>query len=341
MQISTEIISVHLRRPLTTARDRTLASQSAVIRIEHDGVVGMGEAKVSADACGGKAERVGEYVGRAQGMLGKDPFRIEQILEDLRRGLPDACCTRAGIDIALHDLCGKLLGAPLYRLFGLSPENAPLTSYTIGIDTIPGVLTKLQEAQGYPVLKLKVGVAGDTELVQAVRDRTQAVLRVDANGGWKDAAEAIERINRLEACDIELVEQPIPPGNYDGLRAIREQTRIPIFADEDARTSRDLPVLAGCVDGINIKLMECGGLREAMRMIHIAHGLDMKVMLGCMVETSLSLTAAAHLSPLVEYADLDSHLLLRDDPFDGLKVREGRIILPSGTGLGVHEKDQS
>jgi len=227
------------------------------------------------------------------------------------------------------------------RLFGLSPDSAPRTSYTIGIDTIHRMLAKLQQAQGYPILKLKVGVPGDVELVKAARDRTQAVLRLDANGGWKNAAEAIERINQLEAYDIELVEQPIPPGNHDGLREIRERTRIPIYADEDARTSADLPALAGCVDGINVKLMECGGLREAVRMIHVAHGLGMQVMLGCMVETSLSLTAAAHLSPLVEQADLDSHLLLRDDPFDGLKVREGRIILPSGAGLGVHETDQT
>ena len=251
-------------------------------------------------------------------------IRIEQILEDLGRGLPDARCTRAGIDIALHDLCGKLLGTPLYRLFGLSPENVPRASYTIGIDTIPGMLTKLQEAQGCPILKLKVGVQGDTERVKAIRDRTQVALRVDANGGWKNAAEAIERINQLEAYSIELVEQPIPPGNYDGLRTVREQAGVPIFADEDARTSRDLPDLAGRVDGINVKLMECGGLREAIRMIHIAHGLGMRVMLGCMVETSLGLTGAAHLSPLVEHADLDSHLLLQDDPVAGLSARRGR-----------------
>ncbi|KPK48122.1 MAG: hypothetical protein AMK72_07485 [Planctomycetes bacterium SM23_25] len=334
MRISAEIITVHPRHPFATSQDRTVESQSAVIRIEHEGAVGVGEAKVSADACGGSAESVFDHLAGVQGMLGEDPFRIEQILGDLRRDLPDACCTRAGIDIALHDLCGKLLGVPLYRLFGLSPDSAPRTSYTIGIDTIHRMLAKLQQAQGYPILKLKVGVPGDVELVKAARDRTQAVLRLDANGGWKNAAEAIERINQLEAYDIELVEQPIPPGNHDGLREIRERTRIPIYADEDARTSADLPALAGCVDGINVKLMECGGLREAVRMIHVAHGLGMQVMLGCMVETSLSLTAAAHLSPLVEQADLDSHLLLRDDPFDGLKVREGRIILPSGAGRG-------
>jgi L-alanine-DL-glutamate epimerase-like enolase superfamily enzyme len=255
-------------------------------------------------------------------------------MDELVRLLPNGCCTRAGIDIALHDLCGKLAGLPLYRWFGLSPDKVPLTSYTIGIDTIPRMLEKVHEVRHFPILKVKVGVAGDVDAVKAIRNETQAILRVDANGGWS-VDEAIDRIKQLEAYDIELVEQPIPPGNHEGLRTIREHTRIPIFADEDARTANDLPPLAGCVDGVNIKLMECGGLREATRMIHIAHGLGMRVMLGCMVETSLSLTAAAHLSPMVEYADLDSGLLLADDPFVGLVVHEGRIVLPEGPGLGI------
>jgi len=312
-----------------------MESESAVIRIEHDGVVGMGEAKVSADACGGKPEAVCDHVAGTQGMLGQDPFRIEQILAALNRGLPGACCTRAAIDMSLHDLCGKLLDVPVYRFLGLSPDHTPLTSYTIGIDTIPKMRKKLQEAGGYPILKLKVGVPGDVERVKAIRDRTQAILRVDANGGWKSPAEAIERINRLAEYGIELVEQPIPPGDYDGLRSVRQNTGVPIFADEDARNPGDLPALAGCVDGINIKLMECGGLREALRMIHVAHALGMHVMLGCMLETSLSLTAAAHLSPLVKYADLDSNLLLADDPFEGITLHEGKIILPDRPGLGV------
>jgi len=334
MRISTDIISIHLKQPFATSRGWIAESQSAIIRIEHAGVIGLGEAKMSADSCGGTAEPVGDSIGRIQEALGTDPFRIQQIMDELVRLLPNGCCTRAGIDIALHDLCGKLADLPLYRWFGLSPDKVPLTSYTIGIDTIPRMLEKVREARHFPILKVKVGVAGDVDAVKAIRNETQATLRVDANGGWS-VDEAIDRIKQLEAYDIELVEQPIPPGNHEGLRAIRQHTRVRIFADEDARAANDLPALAGCVDGVNIKLMECGGLREATRMIHIAHGLGMRVMLGCMVETSLSLTAAAHLSPMVEYADLDSGLLVADDPFVGLAVHEGRIVLPEGPGLGI------
>ena len=334
MNISTEIISVHLRQPFATARDRTVASRSAIVRIEHEGVTGVGEAKMAADACGGSPEPVDDYVRRVASALGYDPFRTEQIMDDLTRALPDGCCTRAGIDIALHDLCGKLVGISLFRLLGLSPERTPPTSYTIGLDSIPVMVQKVREAREFPILKIKTGVPGDLEAIQAIRDETNAVLRVDANGGWS-VDEAIERISRMEVYGIQFVEQPIPPGDPEGLRRVRQQTNTPIFADEDAKTAKDLPALAGCVDGINIKLMECGGLREALRMIHIARALGMQVMLGCMVETSLSLTAAAHLSPLVDYADLDSGLLLADDPFVGFAVRDGRIILPEGAGLGV------
>jgi len=334
MNVSVEIITVHLRQPFATSHDLTVESQSAIIRIEHEGAVGLGEAKMAADACGGIAEPVGDYVGQIGKVLGDDPFRIEQIMDDLARALPDGCCTRAGIDIALHDLCGKLVGLPLYRMFGLSPEKAPVTSFTIGLNSIPTMVQKVREAREFPILKIKVGVPGDLETIKAIRNETNAVLRVDANGGWS-VDEAVERINRLEEYGIQFVEQPIPPGNPEGLRAIRRQTNIPLFADEDAETVKDLPVLAGCVDGINIKLMECGGLREAIRMIHVARALGMQVMLGCMVETSLSLTAAAHLSPLADYADLDSNLLLEDDPFIGFAVRDGKIVLPEGPGLGV------
>lgn len=334
MNVSVEVISVHLRQPFATARDRTVESQSAIIRIEHGGMVGLGEAKMSADACGGSAELVGDNVSQIDAVLGDDPFRIEQIMDDLARALPGGCCTRAGIDIALHDLCGKLVGLPLYRLLGLSPEKTPLTSYTIGLDSIPAMVQKARKARDFPVLKIKVGAPDDLETVKAIRDQTKAVLRVDANGGWS-VRQAVERIKRLEGYGIQFVEQPIPPGNPEGLRAIRRQTNVPIFADEDAKTIDDLPALAGCVDGINIKLMECGGLRQAIRMIHVARALGMRVMLGCMVETSLSLTAAAHLLPLADYADLDSNLLLEDDPFIGFAVRDGRIVLPEGPGLGV------
>ncbi|MBN2451706.1 MAG: dipeptide epimerase [Lentisphaeria bacterium] len=335
MKLSTEIIPLRLKQPFTTAKDRTETSQSAIIRIEHGGLVGMGEAKMTADACGGSAEPVRDHATCIASILGADPFQIERILNDLTRALPSCCCTRAGVDIALHDLCGKLVGLPLYRWFGLTPDNLPPTSYTIGMDTIPAMVAKAREMASWPVLKIKVGGPGDVEAVRAIRGETDAVLRVDANGGWRTVEEAIDRIRRLQPCGIQFVEQPIPRGNPDGLRAIRRNTGLPIFADEDAQTVRDLPALAGCVDGINIKLMECGGIREAVRMIHVARALGMQVMLGCMVETSLSLTAAAHLLPLADYSDLDSALLLEEDPFLGFTVRNGIGTVPEGPGLGA------
>ena len=338
MNVSTEPILLHPTHPFVTSKDRTDTSESVLVRIEHRGVVGLGEAKVSADSCGGVGEDVCGLATRAEPLLGDDPFLIEEILDRVAADLPFSCCTLAGIDIALHDLVAKLLGIPLYRFFGLNPGSTPLTSYTLGIDRTDVVLEKLAEAGLSSVLKIKVGFPGDVELVREIRKHSDAVLRVDANGGWTPA-EAVGRIHALEAIGIEFVEQPIPPGNYDALREIRSQIHVPLLVDEDAQSSSDVVRLAGCVDGVNIKLMECGGLREALRMIHVAKALGMRTMLGCMMESSLSLTAAAHLSPLVDYGDLDSELLIDNDPFVGFGLDHGRIILPDGPGLGVVWRD--
>ena len=337
MKLSTEPILLHPTHPFVTAKDRTDMSPSVLVRIEHEGLVGLGESKVSADSCGGFSEKVCDLAASAEPLLGNDPFLIEDILERIGRELPHACCTLAGIDIALHDLVAKLLGIPLYRFFGLNPERTPLTSYTLGIDDTDAVLENLQKAGPSPILKIKVGFPGDVELVREIRRHTDAILRVDANGGWSPT-NAVDRIRALEPFGIEFVEQPIPPGNPKALRYIREHVTIPLFVDEDAQTSHDLPHLAGCVDGINIKLMECGGIREALRMIHLARGLDMKIMLGCMMESSLSLTAAAHLSPLVDHGDLDSELLIDNDPFVGFTLNNGRIVLPESPGIGVRRR---
>ena len=328
-------MTLELKHPFKIARGEVWTSETCVrMSIAHEGVTGFGEARPSEYYFGETIESVLEVVQRAEGLLGKDPFLLEDVIDALRSSFPDAPSAVAGLDIALHDLAGKLLGVPLYRFFGLNPLGTPRTSYTLGIDTLDVMLEKLEEAREYPILKVKVGFDGDLEMLRAIRDHTDAVIRVDANTGW-GVDEAIERINEMAQCRIELVEQPIRPRNYDGLRKIRENIDVPLVADEDAMTSADLPALAGCVDAVNIKLMKCGGLREALRMIHVAGALGMKAMLGCMVESSLALTAAAHLSPLTEYADLDMNLLLTNDPFDGLKVRHGKIVLPDRPGVGA------
>ncbi len=340
MKIKTELMHLTYKHPFNIARrkaDQKGGITNVKISIEHDGVLGLGEAHPSPYYYGETIERIIDVAKKAESILATDPFLLEDIIDELYRAFPNAPSAIAGIDIALYDLVGKLLGIPLYKYFGLNPDSTPTTDFTIGIDTIPVMLKKLKEASGYPIYKVKVGVEGDMDMLKAIRDNTDAVIRVDANTGW-DVDEAIEKINEMEKYDIELVEQPIPAKNYEGLKKIRQNVNIPIMADEDSVTSEDIPTLAGCVDMINIKLMKCRGLRDALRMIHIGHSFGMKVMLGCMGESSLSLTAAAHLSPLVEYADLDNNLLIIDDPFEGLKQPNGRILLPNRPGIGVIEK---
>jgi L-alanine-DL-glutamate epimerase-like enolase superfamily enzyme len=237
----------------------------------------------------------------------------------------------------VHDLIGKKLGVPLHAFFGLSTARAPRTSFTIGIDDVRVMMQKVGEAAEYPVLKVKVGTDKDEQVMDAIRSVTEKTLRVDANCAWSPR-EAVRKIATLEKFNIEFVEQPIPPGDVAGMRFVRENVSLPIIADESVKTSVDVEPLAGAVDGINIKLMKCGGLREALKMVHVARSLGMKVMLGCMVESSVGITAAAHVSPAVDYADLDGNLLLAEDPFEGVLVKEGRIVLPDGPGLGVKKR---
>jgi L-alanine-DL-glutamate epimerase-like enolase superfamily enzyme len=239
--------------------------------------------------------------------------------------------------MALHDLAGRRLGVPLYELLGLDGSRTPQTSFTIGLDTPEVVARKVKEAAAYPVLKVKMGSADDREVLAAVRDSTDRPIRVDANEGWTPA-EALERLDWLARLRVEFVEQPLPAGQLEETRALRRRSPLPFFADESVHRAEDIPRLAGAFDGINIKLMKCGGLAEAMRMIAVARAHGMRVMLGCMIESSLAITAAAHLSPLVDTADLDGNLLLEDDPFTGASVVDGRIVLPDGPGLGVRRR---
>ena len=199
---------------------------------------------------------------------------------------------------------------------------------------------KIREAEEFPILKIKVGTKQDEEIMRAVREVTDKPLRVDANEGWKTKEEALERICWLAQFNIEFVEQPMPANRLDDVRWLRQQLQhrniaMPLFADEDSKTSRDLSALAGVYDGINIKLMKSGGLQEALRMIHLARALDLKIMLGCMIESSVGITAAAHLAPLVDHADLDGHLLISNDPFVGVQMQNGKMTLPEAPGLGV------
>jgi L-alanine-DL-glutamate epimerase-like enolase superfamily enzyme len=264
-----------------------------------------------------------------------DPFLMEDMLNQLPAG---SAAARAAIDLALHDELGKRLGQPLYRLLGLDPNRAPLTSFTISMDE-PSVMAERAHASGLPILKIKVGGVQDEKVLAAIRQATSARLRVDANAGWS-REQAAKLIPRLVEYGLEFIEQPLPVGDIEGLRWLRaKKLGVPIFADENVKTAKDVAAHAGAVDGVVIKLMKTGGIREALRAIHVARALDMQVMIGCMVESTLGVTAAAHLAPLCDYADLDGPLLIANDPYEGVCYQGARLLLPDRPGLGVTRKN--
>ena len=268
-----------------------------------------------------------------------DPFQLEDILAYVDSLSEGDSAAKAAIDIALHDLVGKLLGQPMYRLFGLDPAKAPSTTFTIGIDTPDIVRRKTEESAGlFNILKVKVGLHNDKEMIETIRQVTDLPLAVDANQGWKDREKALEEIFWLKENGVVMVEQPMPKDRPDDNAWITERSPLPIYADEAIQRLTDLPSVKGAYHGINIKLMKCTGMREAYRMASWARAEGMRVMLGCMTETSCAVSAAAHLSPLADFADLDGNLLISNDRFEGVTVQGGKLILPDRPGLGLIRK---
>lgn len=338
MKVEVSSIPLTLRHTFRIAREASDKRKNVLLKLtDEDGVYGLGEAAPSV-YYNQTAESVQERLRGMSESDFEDPYLREKILERAEGILGEQRSALAAVDMALHDWLGKRLGVPLYRLFGLNPAETPLTSFTIGLAEGEELLRKLEEAKEYPVLKLKLGTERDREIVSVVRSATTVPIWVDANAAW-GFEEAREKIKWLADEGVELVEQPLPAEDLEGLKRLTDLSSLPIIADESARTAKDVLRLRGCVHGINIKLSKCGGLSEALKMIHLARTQGMKIMLGCFIETSLSITAAAHLSSLVDYADLDGHLLIANDPFAGVEEKEGRLILPDRPGIGVVERD--
>jgi L-alanine-DL-glutamate epimerase-like enolase superfamily enzyme len=263
-----------------------------------------------------------------------DPFDMEETERRWATTLRGNAAARSALSAALHDLAGKRLGIPVFRLWGLDPSKAPRSTFTIGLDTPERIRLKVEEAAEYPILKVKLGTEHDVEILRAIREVTDKEIRVDANCGWT-VKRAIAMLPVLREFGITVLEQPLPPHEIGGLAEITRHATIPVIADESCRTVEDIPPLVGAVDGINIKLAKCGSLREALRMIAVARAHGMMVMVGCMIESSLGITAAAHFTPLVDIVDLDGAALLADDPFTGARIDGGQVTLPDGPGLGV------
>jgi L-alanine-DL-glutamate epimerase-like enolase superfamily enzyme len=335
--VEVRIVRLHLRHTWTTTMASSEFRDTVHVAYRRDGITGRGE--------GAPIVRYGESAESARRALetlcaraaATDPWRFHKLGAEMDRLVAGEYAAKAALEIALWDWIGQKLGVPLYQYFGLDPDDAPITTFSIGIDTPEVTRRKVREAEPFPVLKIKVGLANDEETIEAVRSETDKPLRVDANEGWKTKEEALEKIRWLETQGVELVEQPLPAAMVEETRWLRERVRMPIFADEAVLRPTDIPRLATAYDGVNIKLDKCGGILPAWRMIEIARALGLKTMLGCMISSSVSVTAAAHLAPLVDYADLDGNLLIANDPYSGVQVDRGKLILPRRPGLGLVE----
>lgn len=329
-----------LRHVFTVATYSRSTTPDVQVEIDYDGITGYGEASMPPYLQQelGSLESVMAFLKQVQAGIGQfaDPFRLEDILAWVDGLSEGNAAAKAAVDIALHDLVGKLLGAPWYRIWGLDAQKAPATSFTIGIDTPEVVREKTLECAGrFKVLKAKVGVPEDRMLIGTIREVTDLPLVVDANQGWTDRQKALDEIFWLKEMGVLMVEQPMPAGRLDDNAWITERSPLPIFADEAVQRLADIPSIKGAYHGINIKLMKCTGMREAWKMLNYARAEGMKVMLGCMTETSCAVSAAAQLSPAVDFADLDGNLLIDNDIFNGVQVVDGKLILGDAPGIGA------
>jgi L-alanine-DL-glutamate epimerase-like enolase superfamily enzyme len=341
MQLQAEILPLRTRHAFHIARAVAPPVRETVwVRLlDEEGNEGWGEAAAT-PFYGETAETVTAILPRLGAALADaaagDPFAIERIEQALGRVIGRNPAAKSAISAALHDLVGKRLGQPVWRLWGLDPGDAPRSSFTIGIDELEVMRDKVREAADYPILKIKVGTERDEAILRMIREEApQKTLYVDANTAWT-VKQAIEAVAMLREFGVEFVEQPLPKGDIEGLRLLRERSPLPIFVDESCETSADIPRLAGAVDGVNIKLAKCGSLREAIRIVHCARAHGMQVMLGCMVESTLGIAAAVQLAPLMDYVDLDGAALLANDPFHGPGLEpDGTLRFNGDPGLGV------
>jgi L-Ala-D/L-Glu epimerase len=336
MRLSHQTIELNPTHPFVIARGGYAHHRNVIVRlVDDDGVEGFGEAAPN--------RYYGESVATVIAALGQfkpaleraDPFAIESIEAHIGRMLRGNASAKSAISAALHDLIGKKLGLPVYKVWGLDPSTTPQSSFTIAIADNDELERRVTEAADYPILKIKLGTDRDMEIVRIVRNAApRKRLRVDANAAWTPK-HAVRMSDFLADNGVEMLEQPVAANDVDGLRFVRERSKLPVFADESCLVATDIAKLAGAVDGINIKLAKCGSLREALRMVHVARALDMQVMAGCMIESSLGISAIAQISPLLDAADFDGAALLSNDPFRGATIAGGVVKLTDGPGLGT------
>ena len=327
--------NLQLKHVFTVATYSRTTTPDVQVEVEYDGITGYGEASMP-PYLGESVESVTRFLQQVNLEQFSDPFQLEEILAYVDGIMPGNTAAKASVDIALHDLVGKLLGAPWHKIWGLDKSKAPSTTYTIGIDTPDVVRQKTLEVAGqFNILKVKLGRDNDKEMIETIRSVTQLPIAVDANQGWTDKHHALDMIFWLKEQGIVMVEQPMPKTQLDDIAWVTQQSPLPIFADESLQRLSDVVKLKDAFTGINIKLMKCTGMREAWKMVTLGRALGMKVMVGCMTETSCAVSAAAQFSPAVDFADLDGNLLIANDRFKGMEVVKGKITLNDLPGLGL------
>ncbi|MCF8435541.1 MAG: dipeptide epimerase [Ignavibacteriales bacterium] len=326
--------TLELRHVFTIASGSRKTTPVVLTEINYEGYTGYGEASMP-PYLGESHESVMSFLSKVELGRFSDPFDIENILDYIDDIAPGNKAAKASVDIALHDLTGKIMGQPWYKIWGYDKTKTPYTSFTIGIDTPEIVRQKVKEAEQYKVLKVKMGLDNDKEMVETIRSVSQTPLTVDVNQGWKDKNHALEMVHWLNERKTLFVEQPMPKDQIDDIAWLTENSPLPIVGDESVQRLEDVIKAHGIYSGINIKYMKCTGMREGHKMLNLAKALNMKVMLGCMTETSCAISAAAQLSPMVDWADLDGNLLISNDIFDGVKVVDGKIQLTDLPGIGI------
>ena len=326
--------TLELRHVFTIATSSRTTTPVVLTEVEYDGVIGYGEASMP-PYLGESHASVTDFLSRVDLSRYDNPFDLETILRDIDAITSGNTAAKASVDIALHDLLGRMMHQPWYNIWGFNAAKTPYTSFTIGIDTEAVVRQKTKEAAEYKLLKVKLGRDTDKMIIETIRSVTDKPITADVNQGWKDRAAALDMLHWLKERNVVMLEQPLPKEQVDDLAWLTERSPLPIIGDEGVQRLTDIPHAKGVYHGINIKLMKCTGMREAHKMIVLARSLGMKVMLGCMTETSCGISAASHLSPMVDWADLDGALLISNDVYDGTQVIDGKVTLMDRPGIGV------
>jgi len=328
---------LQLNHVFTIANSSRTTTPVMLTEIEYDGLIGYGEASMP-PYLGESQKTAAEFLSKVDLSSFSDPFELEDIIAYIDSLAIGNHAAKASVDIALHDLVGKIVQQPWHKLWGLNRTKTPNTSFTIGIDTPEVVKEKVREADIYKILKVKLGRENDKEMIRTIRSVTDKPICVDVNQGWKDKQMALDMIQWLATQGVVFVEQPMSKLAVDDIAWLTQNSPLPIIGDEAVQTISDVAAASKIYTGINIKLMKCGGMRNAWKMANMAKALGMKVMIGCMTETSCAISAAAQLSPLADWADLDGNLLIGNDIFEGTKVVDGKITLSDLPGIGIRLK---